>query len=243
MIFTRKPLLEILNPFVQTKRLRGKINIQKPKPPHFVKATYLALTKPFFHNPKKNLPLIDLCTKASPTRKEEIENPFQKILAQEALGYFQSSKLIAFYHANPMNSIDHFKAFAAFHKEGMLMKGLGKKTLEMAIKGTPYEAVLDIYVSRNMIVFSSEPKIKQLLKISKRFPQLILMAGVYEGKFLHIDDLIKYSSIPNLETAQAMLAQNLKSSASKLHRQLNSHQTSLLALLNDRQKQISDSSE
>lgn len=168
-------LLETVTPFIQPRRFRGKINIQKPKPPHFVKAKYLEICKPFYHSSKYDKTTIELCTIKENRKVEEVENPFQKIIANETLSYFQSSRLVAFYHFNHMIGTDQFKAYSMFHMEGMKMKWLGKKTLEMALKGTPYEAVLDFYISRNMIVFSPEPKLKQLLKINKRFPQLVLL--------------------------------------------------------------------
>lgn len=54
---------------------------------------------------------------------------------------------------------------------------------------------------------------------------------------------MKYSKIPNLETAQSMLVHTLNASATRLHRQLNSQQTSLSALLEDRKKQLGGNSE
>lgn len=227
-----------MTPFVQPKRFRGKINIQRPKPPHFVKSKYLEICKPFYASQKKGKTMTELCGFNMNRKDEVIENPFQRIIANEVLTYFQTSKLVAFYHVNHITGIDQFKAMVMFHKEGMRMKFIGKKTLEMAIKETPYEAVLDFFISRNMIVFSSEPKIKELIKINRKFPQFVLLAGIYENKLLNLDDLVKYSKIPNLETAQSMFVHTLNASASRLHRQLNSHQTSLLALLEDRKKQL-----
>ncbi|XP_044750125.1 39S ribosomal protein L10, mitochondrial [Coccinella septempunctata] len=240
MSLLRKPLLDTVTYFVQPKRFRGKINIQRPKPPHFTKAKYLEICKPIFESSKKNKTMVELCGINKNRKEEEVDNPFQRIIAKEALGYFQSSRLIAFYHFNHMTGIEQFKALSMFHKEGMHMKWLGKKTLEMALKGTPYETVLDFYMSRNMTVFSTEPKVKQLLRINKRFPQLVLLAGIYEEKFLNLDELIKLSKVPSLEMAQSMFVHTLNASANRLHRQLNSHQTSLLALLEDRKKQLDD---
>ncbi|KAL3281183.1 hypothetical protein HHI36_004400 [Cryptolaemus montrouzieri] len=240
MLLLRKSFLEVGNPLLQTVRFRGKINVQKPKPPHFERAKYLAISKPWFISKNKDKTSVELCRKNVSRQKEGIENPLQRIIAQETLTFFQSSKLIGFYHANPMKASEQFKAFAMFKKEGMLLKGYGRKTMEMAVKGTHYEAILDIWIPHTMVVFSPEPKIKELLRITRRFHQLVLIAGVYEGHFMNVEDLTKYSTILNLETAQAMLVHTLNASASKLHRQLNSHQTSLLALLEDRKKQLSD---
>ncbi|RZC41131.1 hypothetical protein BDFB_009095 [Asbolus verrucosus] len=141
---------------------------------------------------------------------------------------------------NPMSSDDQYKAYVMFFKEKMHFKNYGKKTLELAVKGTKFETVLDFYVSRNMTVFSPEPEIKKLLKITKRFPQLVLLAAIYEDKFISKDELMELSLIPNLQAAQASFVQTLNSAASTLASQLNSHQNNLVTQLQERIKQLEE---
>lgn len=167
-------LLKTLTPLVQSQRFRGKINIQKPRAPHFERATYLALTKPYFEK-KASPSLIDLCNKNVNLRKEDVENPFQNIIAKELLQLFRSSRLIGFFHKNSMNSEQEFKAKVLFKRQNMDFKNFGKKTLQIAVTGTPYESVLDIYCSHNMIVFSPQPEIKKMIAVAKKFPQLALL--------------------------------------------------------------------
>lgn len=77
-----------------------------------------------------------------------------------------------------MNQEDQFRAYVLFKKQNMHFKQYGKTTLEMAVRGTPYEVVLDFYVSQNMTVFSPQPEIKKMLNIIKKFPQLILLGNL-----------------------------------------------------------------
>ncbi|KAG5892976.1 hypothetical protein JTB14_015020 [Gonioctena quinquepunctata] len=235
----KRALLQRAYPLTQCKRFRGKINVQRPKPPHFVKATYLALTKPWFIKPNKDKKPIELCKGPDEQlfNKDE-ENPFQRFLAQELYRWFTTSRLVIFYHHNSMNSDDEFKAFVMFKKHKMHFKKYGKKTLEMAVKGTPYDTLLNFYVSQNMTVFSPEPDIRKVLSITKKFPQLVLLAGILDGKLINKDDLIKYSMIPNLQTAQAGLVQTLNSAGSRLVGQLNNHQSTLVSHLEERVKQL-----
>lgn len=60
----------------------------------------------------------------------------------------------------------------------MLFKKYGKKTMEMAIEGTPYQAALDFYVSHNMMLFSPESEIKKVLQITKKCPQLVILGKI-----------------------------------------------------------------
>ncbi|KAK4879435.1 hypothetical protein RN001_007581 [Aquatica leii] len=238
MSWTIQPtILKRSLPLIQAKRLRGKINIQKPKAPHHVKATFLEFTKPRFINPNLSKTSIDLCKNHVKFDKDQ-DNPFQRIIAGELYRWFQNSRLVAFFHMNPMSADQQFKAYLLFKKQNMHFKSYGKQTMKMALEGTAYEAALSLYISRNLVVFSPEPEIKKMLKAAKRFPQIVLLAAIFEGKFVSKDELMQYSLIPNLETAQANLVHTLSSIGGQLVGQLNTHQNSLVSNLEERIKQL-----
>ncbi|KAJ8960830.1 hypothetical protein NQ318_020126 [Aromia moschata] len=194
-LIPRKALCETSSLLLQFRRFRGKINIQRPRKPHFERAKYIALTQPYFINPNKDKTPQELCKGFKEQRSEETENPFQRILSQELYKWLTSSRLIVFYHSNPMPAELRFKAKVSFKKKNMHLTQYGKKTVEMAVKGTPYEAVLNLFVSHNVMLFSPEPDIKTVFSISKKFPQFVLLAGVLEGKFVSRDELTAYSLI------------------------------------------------
>ncbi|KAF5299939.1 hypothetical protein FQA39_LY11312 [Lamprigera yunnana] len=234
-----RSILKPIIPSLVAKRLRSKINIQKPKPPHHLKATFLALTQPRFISPNLYKKQIDLCDK-NVVEDKEVDNPFQRIIAEELFRWFKSSRLIAFYHMNPMSADQQFKAYAQFKKESMHFQVYGKATMEMAIKNTPYEAALSLYVSRNVTVFSPKPEIKTLLRVSKKYPQITLLAAILEGKFISKDELVEYSLIPDLQTAQANLVHTLNSIGTNIVEQLNMHQNVLVCNLEERMKQLKE---
>ncbi|CAG9766065.1 unnamed protein product [Ceutorhynchus assimilis] len=237
-----KATCETVTPLIQFKRFRGKINIQRPRPPHFEKAKYLALTKPWYLPKNFGKTNVELCSKSETLlyKKQEERNIFQEIIAQELNRWFTTSKLIAFCHYNSMSKEQEFDAYLQFKNAKMHFKQYGKKTLELAVKGTPYETVLDFYISRNLTIFSPEPEIKKLLRVLKKFPQLVLMAGIYENRLLSKDELLHYSTIPNLQMAQAGLVQTLNSASVQLVSNLNSHQTTLVSHLEQRVKQLGE---
>lgn len=157
----------------QSKRFRGKINIQRPRAPHFVKAKFLELTKPYF--PKINPELVNVCNLKNEKTKKEIDNPFQRIIAGELRDSFFNSKLIGFFHKNSISAERIFIATNLFKKNGMILKTYGKTTLEMAVSGTQFDTVLQFYCSQNMIMLSPEPDIKKMFTIAKKFPELIFL--------------------------------------------------------------------
>lgn len=166
---------------MQAKRFKGKINIQKPRKPHFERALFFEVARPILPLKYEDLKTFERCSNITNTNKaEELENPYQKLLAKEALSLFENSKLIAFFHVNPVPIEQQFRLDRALKKQNMLMKIYGKKTLEIAFEGTPYkDAVLPFYVSHNMITFCAEPNIKTLIRVTKKFPQFILLGEFF----------------------------------------------------------------
>lgn len=67
-----------------------------------------------------------------------------------------------------------------------------------------------------------------------------ILAGICCNKMVSKDELVYYSTIPNLQTAQASLVQTLSSVGSQLVSNLNSHQISLVSHLEQRIKQLED---
>lgn len=122
---------------------------------------------------------MELCSNLTDPRKDKKEerNIYEEIIARELHQRLQNSKLVVFCHYNPMNTEQQFAARVSFHKLNMYYKQYGKKTLELAVQGTPYEILLDFYVSHNMTIFSPEPEIKKLLQALRKFPQLILLGN------------------------------------------------------------------
>lgn len=168
--------MKITSPILVTKRFRGKINIQRPRAPHFVKAKYLELVKPFY--PKQKPVFINYCESKKDQRKDEVNNPFQRIIANELRDRMFESKFVAFFHQNPLPGAMNTKALILFKKNNMFIKQYGKETMKMAFIGTQYETVLDFFCSHNMLAFSKDGEIKKMLSIAKKFPQLIFLGNI-----------------------------------------------------------------
>lgn len=177
--------------------------------------------------------LADVCEKPIEVLPavENVENPYERILAREVLNWFNHSRLVAFFHSNPMSADDRFKVNIMLKKQNMHLKQYGKKIVRMALKETEYEPVLTLFTSRNFMVFSEEPQVAKLLKLKKRMPQFILMAGIVDDRFMNVKELERYSKMPDLQTAQAGVVAVLNSAAVRLTQNLTHHQQTLLGHL------------
>jgi len=177
--------------------------------------------------------LADLCEKPIEMLPDvaSLENPYERILAREVLNWFNHSRFVAFFHSNPISADDRFKVNIMLKKQNMHLKQYGKKIVRMALEETKYEPVLTLFTSRNFMIFSEEPQVAKLLKLKKRMPQFILMAGIVDDRFMSLKELERYSNMPDLQTAQAGVVAVLNSAAMQLTQKLTHHQQTLLGHL------------
>lgn len=212
------------------KRFRGKINIQKPRQPHYDRALVSAVTTPTFNK----LPLQRNCYDNElriNALKTKPVNPYDTIIAREAANWFKQSKMIAFFHLNSIQSDDMFKVRVALHKHNIHVKIYGKAVLKQALEGTKFETVLPLFEARNCIAFSPNMEINKMLKAVRRTPQLILLAGIVEDQLLSKNELTELATGPNLMQKQMQLVQLLNSVGGSVVNNLQTHQTQLSNLL------------
>lgn len=218
----------------QFVRYRGKINIQRPRPPCYEKARIIEATKPIYMDKMTNVPCIANIKKH--LNGVEIENPYERLIAKEAKNWFDSSKTILFFHQNSIASEDQFNAKVAFHKNSMTYKVYSRKILSLALEGSKFEGILPFFTSHNSIVFSPHIDISPVLKIVKKIPQMILLAGIIEMRFLNKDEIIQVSKTPSLQICLSQLVQTLDSTSNNFVGGLQSHQSQLVSLLDTHSK-------
>ncbi|XP_047042255.1 39S ribosomal protein L10, mitochondrial [Helicoverpa zea] len=231
MASLKKALLPTQTTFLISKRFRGKINIQKPRKPHFERQLLIDLSKPFYGPPKHTIPDITFCDRGEKRFAKEIDNPFERILANECLNWFNTSKMVIFLHVNSISMEDKFPVFAALTKNNMHLRCYGKKIVSMATTGTRYEAVNHLFTSHQNILFGQPENIAKMFKIMKKAPQLVIMAGIVQDRLLSKNELVEYSQMQNIDTARSQLCAVLDSAGSHLVRQLQQGQQTLVAHL------------
>ncbi|XP_037024623.1 39S ribosomal protein L10, mitochondrial [Bradysia coprophila] len=211
---------------------RGKINIQRPRAPHYDRALFNVVTEPIIPRPT----LTQECyqrrlQKQFVGAREKVVNPYEVIIAKEVFKRLNESKMVAIFHVNSINADDMFKITVDLHRQNMHLKAYGKAIMEKAVVGSPYETILPLFGSKNCIVFCEEANVGQLLKIIRKAPQLILLAGIVENQLLSKNELVKLSKLPDLTTARAQFVGVLNSVGSGLVSNLQAHQTNLCNLL------------
>ncbi|SPP81966.1 39S ribosomal protein L10, mitochondrial [Drosophila guanche] len=223
------PLASIRSPVLQFLRFRGKINIQRPKEPHYERARVIAVTQPKY----PELPKARSCFKTRAERtQEQLVNPYNEIIAREVRNWLNHSQLVAIFHMNSISSEEVFRVRVQLHKQNLHLKSYGRKIINQAVTGTQYEAIMPLFHSNHCIVFSpNQQQIGQLLKITRRVPQMVLLGGIVEQTLLSRNELVAYAQMPGLQGAQAQLVQTLNMAAGQLVQHLQAHQGNLVQVL------------
>ncbi|XP_075152963.1 mitochondrial ribosomal protein L10 [Haematobia irritans] len=213
------------SPLLQFQRYRGKINIQRPRQPHYERAKIIAVTTPRYPEPPKTSTCFEKRTRTVQ------ENPYNDIIAREVHNWLVNSKMVAIFHLNSIKSDDFFDARVMLHKQNMQLKMYGEKIVRKAVEGTRFEAILPLFACQPCIVFSPEPRVSQLLKITRKIPQMILMAGIVNDTLLSRNEFVEYAQLPGLQSAQAELVHTLNMAASNLVQNLEAHQRNFVNVL------------
>lgn len=164
--------------FYQQKRFRGKINIQKPRKPHYLRALVNEFLTPFYPLRSEGKKLEELCNKVGEKTKKEKQdeyNPYQRIIAREVRNWFDNSKMVAICHQNSMTAGDQFELAVPLKRANIYFKRYSNKIMRLALTDSPYAATLPLYTSYFCVMFGSDTNVGAFEKIIKKFPSIILI--------------------------------------------------------------------
>lgn len=190
---------------------------------------------PYYEKPNKDKPWADLCKKSLVFEKKGV-NEYQKIIARDLRNWMDHSKMVAVFHRNWFHSEHQLELQIDLKRENMYYKVYGAAIVNESLRDSPYTGIEPLLQAPTAFIFSSDIKLPVLLKILRKYPQLILLAGYLEGQLLNEAKFLDYGKL-DLQSAQADLVFTLqKAGGNNLYRQLTHHQTTLTNVL----KQISD---
>lgn len=196
--------------------------------PHYERARVIAVTQPQYAPEPVNKKCVELLDR----KVTKAENPYEKIIAREVRNWFDQSRLTAIFDLNSITQEELFKIRVAFHQKGMSLKSYGRSIMQKALGGTKYEATLPLYNGKFCLVFGPEETcLKEVLRITKKVPQMILLAGVLENRIMSRTEMTKYVALPDIQIARSQLCNVLQMAAGGLVSNLEAHQKQLVQIL------------
>ena len=201
-------------------RYRKQIYPRRHVEPDFTRKLMLAICEPVMARDKRQTS--DKCFNLQKRTERKI-HPYDKLLAEDMKQELRSSRMICFFHTNVTSNRDRFEARNKFQHEDLYLRFYNEDVAQLAMSGTKYESALhlcrinDWYTQRHVtILFSTEPQVNKVLKITKKIPQLILMAAIIDDRFLSVDDMKEYGRLPDLQTLRAQVCHTLSLAAQSL---------------------------
>lgn len=171
-----------------------------------------------------------------PSTIQHPPHPYNKIMSEKLRDELHSAGLICFFHRNPIKAEDKTKAHNLLFKKGFFLKNYNNATVRLAITGTKFESAMPFTYSRNALVISETPDIKTLLKLTRKIPQFILLAGIAYDRFLSRDQLQWLSTVPDIKHLQGQTCALLSASTSAVYRATSHQQSRLSQLLSSHAK-------
>lgn len=221
---------------MQCKRFGSKINTRKPRPPHYTRKLFNAVTEPVYARKTA----IDLCHEKQALIELEKEygeknqlHPYEIILANELREFFESAQMILICQKNSMDSYEFFNFKVAMHRQNVKVKVFGRKIIKGAIVDTKFRPMLKLLTDtpHNCMLFSDKWNINDVLKVLKKIPKVILLAGTLGNRFMSRNELENYAKLPDLPMAQAQFVATMNSVGGQLTNHLQAHQSNFAYML------------
>ena len=142
----------------------------------------------------------------------------KKIYIEEMKGFFSktSSVLITHYQGLTVKQIDKLKS--EMRKHGILFKVTKNRITKLALEGTKFKKLENLFSGPTAIAFSEDAIIsaKILTKFAKTNSDLKIIGGIAEKEPLSVEDVEKIATLPTLSEARAKIIGILSTPAQKI---------------------------
>ena len=142
----------------------------------------------------------------------------KKVYIEEMKNFFQktNSVLVTHYQGLTVKQIDELRS--EMRKHGIMFKITKNKITKLALEGTKYKKLENLFSGPTAIAFSEDAitSAKILTKFAKKNSNLKIIGGIMEEEPLSIEDVEKIATLPTLDEARAKIVGILRSPAQKI---------------------------
>jgi len=142
----------------------------------------------------------------------------KKTYIQEMKNFFEnkSSVFITHYQGLTVKQIDELRA--EMRKHGILFKITKNRITKLALEGTKFKKLKDLFVGPTAVAFSEDAisSAKILTKFAKSNSNLKIIGGIMEDEPLSLKDVEKIATLPTLNEARANIVGILSAPAQKI---------------------------
>ncbi|XP_067397259.1 large ribosomal subunit protein uL10m isoform X2 [Emydura macquarii macquarii] len=200
---------------------------------HFERQKLMAVTE--YIAPKPAIP--ERCI--TPTIKTNEEDGYTKLLRRQAAEVLRDSKMIAVCQYNFTPSEEMLLMTHRLRKHNIHVKIFPNEIVKPYLSVSKYKNLLPLFVGHNIIIVSPEIKVKEMLRILKKMPQIHLLGACIDNTILSKQGVVNYSNLPSMEITRGQVVGTLSLMASQTGAVLQRNSVHLTALLDQYLKQQS----
>ena len=142
----------------------------------------------------------------------------KKTYVEEMKGFFtkNTSIFITHYQGLTVKKIDSLKK--EMRKHGILFKITKNRITKLALEGTKFKKLENLFVGPTAVAFSDDPisSAKILTKFAKSNANLKIIGGIMEEDSLSLEEVAKIATLPTLDEARANIVGILTTPAQKI---------------------------
>eukprot|EP00088_Acartia_fossae_P025325 TRINITY_DN26150_c0_g1_i1.p1 TRINITY_DN26150_c0_g1~~TRINITY_DN26150_c0_g1_i1.p1 ORF type:complete len:265 (-),score=35.75 TRINITY_DN26150_c0_g1_i1:54-848(-) len=215
-----------------------QIRLKKPKRASPFRQQLLALSKPEWDEDEKIEDIWKNCKYVEKENEKKLYeahiNQLEKFYVKEMVEQFENSKMIAFFHHNPIKTIKRHAAWQNARRAGMELEQYHYRVGMAGLTGTKWESCLHFWfkfsgeMNFQQILFAPEVNPDKILKYEKKVPEFFLLGAVIDNRILSKKQIQDMTKMPSLDTCRGELVSIL-----------GYHQQRTLQLLQANQQQLS----
>ena len=142
----------------------------------------------------------------------------KKTYIEEMKGFFSKNEsvFITHYQGMTVRQIDEMKS--EMRKNGILFKITKNKITKLALEGTKFKKLEDLFSGPTAVAFSDDAitSAKILTKFAKKNANLKIIGGIMEKDPLSLEDVAKIATLPTLNEARSQIVSILNAPAQKI---------------------------
>ena len=173
--------------------------------------------------------------------KRSDKNDFVQNLKEELKN--SSSVVVAHYAGLSVAETDNLRK--EMRSNGAKFKVTKNRLTKIALTGTPYESIEDLFTGPTAIAYSSDPvaPARVSVEFEKKFENFKILGGSYEGEKIDNAKINFLATLPSLDQIRAKLLGLLNAPAQKIASITQAPGGQLARLINDRSEELEKSNQ
>ena len=156
-------------------------------------------------------------------------------IGKQLVDIFHSNPMVAVFHHNDWNVAKWQKFRRTLLPTGIYVRVISTRIATKVLEPTKFRNITLLFYGPTCIMYCEEPKVKDLVSVTKNEEKLLLLGGVLNNALLTRQDFLDYAKLPTHEELHGQLISQLMMMSSQMTSLLLRHQRNLLGILNQRQ--------